>query len=300
MESQTGTEFAPSVGNLTMGGQEAGEDINGTVVTINSGGDQLIATHGRFNLGAGFGNKADGKGLSNSGAATQNLSWPNNLAAGAGAGTQTGSAADFIDSPAARIQNCAQIGQSNIVMGARHALKIVNGSQGHFRYTDANGNPIGLTIASEQPVYVQGNYNADNNDATNWGGYTHLSSAVVADAVTLLSNAFDDRYSLEYPSTGPSDRRNAATTYFRVAIAPQAISSTPGDGSVSLSWLPPASDGGAAITGYAIEYQAIGAVDWVPFGDSTCGDQLALVVAGLVNGTTYMLRVIAGNANGHR
>jgi hypothetical protein len=217
MESQTGTEFAPSAGNLTMGGQEAGEDINGTVVTINSGGDQLIATHGRFSLGAGFGNKADGKGLSNSGAATQNLSWPNSLAAGTG--TQTGSPTDFIDSPAARIQNCAQIGQSNIVMGARHALKIVNGSQGHFRYTDANGNPIGLTIASEQPVYVQGNYNADNNDATNWGGYTHLSSAVIADAVTLLSNVFDDRYSLEYPSTGPSGPRNAVTTYFRVAIA---------------------------------------------------------------------------------
>ena len=105
-------------------------------------------------------------------------------------------------------------------MGARHALKLVNGSQGNFRYTDANGNPIGLTIASEQPVYVQGNYNADNNDATNWGGYTHLSSAVVADAVTLLSNAFDDRYSYEYPVSGPGGTpRTAAETYFRVAIA---------------------------------------------------------------------------------
>ncbi len=79
--------------------------------------------------------------------------------------------------------------------------------------------------------------------------------------------------------------------------APQAISSTPGDGSVSLSWLPPASDGGAAITGYAIEYQAIGAVGWVHFGDvdaATAG----VLVTGLVNGTTYMLRVIASNANG--
>ncbi len=218
METQTGTEFAPSAANLTMGGQEAGEDINGTVVTINSGGDQLIATHGRFSLGAGFGNKADGKGLSNSGVATTNLLWPTNLVAGAN--TQTGSTTDYVDSPAARIQNCAQVGQSNIVMGARHALKLVNGSQGNFRYTDANGNPIGLTIASEQPVYVQGNYNADNNDATNWGGYTHLSSAVVADAVTLLSNAFDDRYSYEYPVSGPGGTpRTAAETYFRVAIA---------------------------------------------------------------------------------
>ena len=103
-------------------------------------------------------------------------------------------------------------------MGARHALKIVNGSQGHFRYTDANGNPIGLTIASEQPVYVQGNYNADNNDATNWGGYTHLSSAVVADAVTLLSNAFDDRYSLrisEHRSCPDRETQRQPTSVWR-------------------------------------------------------------------------------------
>ena len=70
--------------------------------------------------------------------------------------------------------------------------------------------------------------------------------------------------------------------------APQAISSTPGDGSVSLSWLPPISDGGAAITGYAIEYQAIGAVDWVHFSDVDAA-ATGVLVTGLVNGTTYML-----------
>ena len=78
---------------------------------------------------------------------------------------------------------------------------------------------------------------------------------------------------------------------------PQAISSTPGDGSVSLSWQPPTSDGGAPITGYTIEYQAMGAVDWVHFGDFDAATT-SVLVTGLVNGTTYVLHVIARNVSG--
>ncbi len=109
------------------------------------------------------------------------------------------------------------------------------------------------------------------------------------DAVRLDTMAIFDSGTLDLPADCPPPPI--------VPGVPQAISSTPGDASVSLSWLPPASDGGAAITGYAIEYQALGAVDWLHFGDVDAATT-GVVVTGLVNGTTYMFRVIAVNANG--
>ena len=224
METADGSENGPlshlAGGPLDMGGAEAGEDINGTTFATNWGGDTLIASHGRFNLGYGFGMKANGQGFANNPAVkTQNLLWPTNLAT-SGSGNLSGSLVDYVDSPAARIQNCAQIGQSNMVTGTRHALKIVNGSSNHLP-VDSNGNPVGITIASEQPVYLQGNYNADSTNGKNWGAaaYKHSSAAVIADAVTLLSNSFDDRYSLLYPLSIPGVRTAAVDTYFRVAIA---------------------------------------------------------------------------------
>jgi len=67
----------------------------------------------------------------------------------------------------------------------------------------------GLTIASENPVYIQGDYNtgtttdsnavpsnnggnATNTDSPTVSGYTRKPSAVIGDAVMILSNAWND------------------------------------------------------------------------------------------------------------
>jgi len=178
-----------------MGGAAAGEDINGTTFSVNGGGDGQIASHGRFHLGDGFG--------------AANLVWPTGY-----------SGTSLTDSPAARIAACPQVGQSNQVTGARHALKLVDGSTGHLPM-DVNGNPQGITVASEQPVYVEGNYNADSTNGSNWtaSGYTHSAASVIADAVTLLSNSFDDRNTFFYDPNSIPAVRNASQTYFRLAIA---------------------------------------------------------------------------------
>ena len=60
---------------------------------------------------------------------------------------------------AARIPNC-NVGQSNWVSGARHALKLVDGSLGYVPVRSDNGQG-GFTVASENPVYVYGNYNSN-------------------------------------------------------------------------------------------------------------------------------------------
>jgi hypothetical protein len=76
---------------------------------------------------------------------------------------------------------------------------------------------------SENPAYILGDYNANAGNCsgcsgTNWT-FTgaHASAAVIADTVTLLSNSWTDRESFASP-TNPGGR-NAATTYYRVAIA---------------------------------------------------------------------------------
>jgi hypothetical protein len=107
------------------------------------------------------------------------------------------------------------VARANRPLFFRRALKIVNGG------INGGVNSIiapGLTIAAENPVYLQGNYNAT---ATSVVQEPNVASAVIADSVTMLSNAWNDIQSFLTP--GNSDAsvaagRRASTTGYRVAI----------------------------------------------------------------------------------
>jgi hypothetical protein len=94
--------------------------------------------------------------------------------------------------------------QVNPPLFFRRALKVTNGAAGNIITP-------GLTIASENPVYVEGNFNSSGSFTG-----THAATAIIADAVTFLSNAWRDHVSF----TAPNDpgTRNAATTWYRVGI----------------------------------------------------------------------------------
>ena len=99
----------------------------------------------------------------------------------------------------------------------RHALKLVNGST--ISIGTCNSVPCGLTVASENPVYVFGNYNCMPSSC---GTGTYVSSgnapaSVVGDSVTLLSSQWNDVNSFAYPYT-PGGRPGNTTTY-RMAVA---------------------------------------------------------------------------------
>jgi Tfp pilus assembly protein PilX len=119
--------------------------------------------------------------------------------------------------------NCATTGLSNAASGARHVLKLVaggmNAGTSYLPVRSDNGLG-GFTVASENPVYVQGNYNSGPSDPF-WGGGAgttpHSAAAIIADAVTLLSNNWTDANSLNNPTT--PGNRNANTTYYRTAVA---------------------------------------------------------------------------------
>jgi hypothetical protein len=119
--------------------------------------------------------------------------------------------------------SCNTTGLTNAVTGARHALKLVAAGgnvAGSYLPVRADNNQGGFTVASENPVYVQGNYNSSAADPLWTGGSNttpHAAAAIIADTVTLLSNNWTDANSLNNPTN--TGGRVAANSYYRMAVA---------------------------------------------------------------------------------
>jgi hypothetical protein len=112
----------------------------------------------------------------------------------------------------------ATIARRNRPIFFRRGLKLTNGSAIDL---GANGGiPFGLAVASENPVYIQGNYNSTGGTFDG----SHVAASIIADAVTLLSNSWNDRHSFNCPHTlaatcnGGKSGRVASTTWYRMAI----------------------------------------------------------------------------------
>lgn len=116
----------------------------------------------------------------------------------------------------------------NMVTGPRHVLRLVDGGMdaGGVSYLPqpiapaTSGN--GFTVASEEPVYIWGNYNSGPADPffPSLGANAttpHSAAAIIADAVTLLSPNWQDSNSFSSPGT--LGGRVATDSYYRVAIA---------------------------------------------------------------------------------
>ena len=179
---------------------------------------------GQANLAAGFGISA------------ANMSLPYYIY-----GTVTGSAIQCYSASAG-----TATAEWNMVTGPRHVLRLVDGGMdgaGNSFVPPTNGtlanNGNGFTVASEEPVYVWGNYNTGASDpfwpSENTTTTPHSAAAIIADAVTLLSNppannttpttntGWTDIESFSFPGcavvTGNCTKsRNGNTSYYRMAI----------------------------------------------------------------------------------
>lgn len=119
--------------------------------------------------------------------------------------------------------------------GTRRGVRLKNG-----RTLPTNG----LTVASANPVYIQGDYNTGtgtvpsnniiNNDplTPQASGYTRKPSSVVADAVTILSNNWNDTNA---QAGDGLNQRTATYTTVNTAIISGIVPSAPvgGDGAYS-------------------------------------------------------------------
>jgi hypothetical protein len=190
----------------TPGGVNSPEDVNQ---------NGFLDNFGALNMGLGFYN----------GSVATNLNTLINTPANPDPfGTAAGSA---------RITSCSSTARKNWVSGARHVLRLVDGSLGNVPLrTDAAAtvdSPGGFTVASENPVYILGDYNSNAADAAGWAGDTtafagdvsgHAAAAVIADAVTLLSNSWTDAESMQTGDVTVATNRNASiVTSYRVAIS---------------------------------------------------------------------------------
>jgi len=124
---------------------------------------------------------------------------------------------------------------SSTSSSARRGVRIKNGTKIPLNPTSGAS---GLTVASSNPVYIQGDFNtggtppSDGNpsDPTRpqVSGYTRAPTSVLADAVNVLSNAWNDANSF-----GGLSSRTANNTTVNAAIVSGIVPTNPVDGSYS-------------------------------------------------------------------
>ncbi len=208
-----GMRADPNEGNVTYG--ESGlEDVvnSGSAIGNPDGNLEALANYTYSSEDVDLNNALDNWGARN---------------IGYGFNTNTNALNPFL-----RIAGCnnaaftAGSGLANAVTGARHALKLVDG-----RLNAVGTSPLpvrldnqlgGFTVTSENPVYVQGDYNSSVLDPF-WGNNAnnntpHAAAAIIADAVTVLSNQWSDAASLYY-TTDPGNRDATGDAYYRMAVA---------------------------------------------------------------------------------
>ncbi|HUI73357.1 MAG TPA: hypothetical protein VLX32_00345 [Candidatus Acidoferrum sp.] len=98
----------------------------------------------------------------------------------------------------------------------RRAVKISNGSNLTALGTCPGGVACGLSVVAENPIYVQGDYNSNSAG----GGFNdpHVAASVGGDAVTLLSDSWNDTNSFSYNLYVSSAPRSGGSTYYRTAV----------------------------------------------------------------------------------
>lgn len=143
-------------------------------------------------------------------------------------------------------------------------------------FSSADGYATAVATGSASPITVTG--------LTNGTSYTFkvraLDAAGNASAQSAASNSVTPTASITVPGQ------------------PTGLAAAPGNGQAALTWTAPASNGGAAITDYVVQYRTTaGPGAWTTFADGTSATTSA-TVTGLTNGTGYDFQVAPVNSAG--
>jgi hypothetical protein len=160
--------------------------------------------------------------------------------------------------------------------------------------TPGNG---GATVTWTPPIFVGGsgvtNYTVTANDGN--GGLFTCSTATTSCAVIGLTNGTNYIFTVVATNlTGDSNAStSAAGTPKTNPGAPTNVSATPGDGTLTVGFTAPLSNGGASITGYTVT------ADDGDGGLFTCQtSKLTCTITDLTNGVMYIITVVATTVAG--
>jgi hypothetical protein len=126
----------------------------------------------------------------------------------------------------------AGVAAKNGVIFFRRSLRLYHGALGQLppltssncTYTSASPDGFGgFTVASENPAYIAGDYNADSSEGgtniyNDEAGKCHVPSSVIGDAVTVLSNSWNDNDANSFNNPTNPGARTATTSSYRTAI----------------------------------------------------------------------------------
>ena len=199
------------------------------------------------------------------------------------------------------------------------AARAIDRTKNILEQPEVDNMATSLMTAIDNLKYAYANYEAvdtalryakglDEDDYTNFDALTSAMGAVVREksideqeavdkmaadiitAILALEYAAPDPTPTPTPDTSPTP--TPVNTDPAVPAAPQSFTATPGNGQVALIWLPPANNGGSAITRYQVSKD--NGTTWIEAGLDT-----SYIFAGLTNGTVYTFKVRAINSIGN-
>jgi hypothetical protein len=146
-----------------------------------------------------------------------------------------------------------------------------------------------------------------SNGGTTWTTAIAPSAALTARSYTVTGLTNGTPYVFRVVAAnavgaGPFSATSAAyTPAFTAPSAPTIVSVTPGVGQVTVSWTPPADNGGAPIIRYALRLTPNNGATWplYAYPTVTVPPGTAYTWTGLTPGTTYKFQVIAQNSVGY-
>ena len=120
-----------------------------------------------------------------------------------------------------KIPQCSISGAANPALGTVNAIRLINGADLNTTSGQSDGTDLvaGLTIASNLPVYVLGDFNSSSWDkGSNTPSAQWVPAMIAGDSVTWLSKDWNDRnspWNLDYRDTKDEESSNSKAPYGR-------------------------------------------------------------------------------------